>query len=149
MKYEINNKKINIPDQEIEKSMKLLDITQEQAIEMYLCDHDYIKNEEVENLTKKAKENGADKIINRKVIKKSGETTRKPKENPLKEQIIANLHNFLLQNNDFVNIIVTNNTKGGPQGPPFFRLPLKNYGQRNNASTRRFASATCSQSRSA
>ena len=111
MKYEINNKKINIPDQEIEKSMKLLDITQEQAIEMYLCDHDYIKNEEVENLTKKAKENGADKIINRKVIKKSGETTRKPKENPLKEQIITNLHNFLLQNNDFVNIIVTNKSK--------------------------------------
>ena len=111
MKYEINNKKINIPDQEIEKSMKLLDITQEQAIEMYLCDHDYIKNEEVETLTKKAKENGADKIINRKVIKKSGETTRKPKENPLKEQIIANLHNFLLQNNDFVNIIVTNKSK--------------------------------------
>ena len=105
MKYEINNKKINIPDQEIEKSMKLLDITQEQAIEMYLCDHDYIKNEEVENLTKKAKENGADKIINRKVIKKSGETTRKPKENPLKEQIIANLHNFLLQNNDFLNLV--------------------------------------------
>ena len=111
MKYEINNKKINIPDQEIEKSMKLLDITQEQAIEMYLCDHDYIKNEEVENLTKKAKENGADKIINRKVIKKSGETTRKPKENPLKEQIITNLHNFLLQSNDFVNIIVTNKSK--------------------------------------
>ena len=111
MKYEINNKKINIPDQEIEKSMKLLDITQEQAIEMYLCDHDYIKNEEVENLTKKAKENGADKIINRKVIKKSGETTRKPKENPLKEQIITNLHNFLLQNNDFVNIIFTNKSK--------------------------------------
>ncbi len=111
MKYEINNKKINIPDQEIEKSMKLLDITQEQAIEMYLCDHDYIKNEEVETLTKKAKESGADKIINRKVIKKSGETTRKLKENPLKEQIITNLHNFLLQNNDFVNIIVTNKSK--------------------------------------
>lgn len=111
MKYEINNKKINIPDQEIEKSMKLLDITQEQAIEMYLCDHDYIKNKEVENLTKKAKNSGADKIINRKVIKKSGEITRKPKENPLKEQIITNLHNFLLQNSDFVNIIVTNKTK--------------------------------------
>lgn len=111
MKYEINNKKINIPDQEIEKSMKLLDITQEQAIEMYLCDHDYIKNEEVETLTKKAKESGADKIINRKVIKKSGETTRKPKENPLKEQIITNLHKFLTENTDFVNIIVTNKSK--------------------------------------
>ena len=122
MKYEINNKKINIPDQEIEKSMKLLDITQEQAIEMYLCDHDYIKNEEVENLTKKAKENGADKIINRKVIKKSGETTRKPKENPLKEQIIANLHNFLLQNKDFVNIIVTNKSKSID-----FYVNLRNY----------------------
>ena len=111
MRYEIKGKKINIPDQEIEKSMKLLDITQEQAIELYLCDHDYVKNAEAEELTKKAKISGADKIINRKIVKKVGETARKPKENPLKEQIIADLHNFLLQNSDFVNIIVTNKTK--------------------------------------
>ena len=56
MKYNFNGKEINIPDAEIEKSMKLLDISKEEAIEMWLDDNDYTENEEVEKLTEKAKE---------------------------------------------------------------------------------------------
>jgi len=103
MKYEIKGKKINIPDQEIEKSMKLLDITQEQAIEMYLCDHDYIKNEEVETLTKKAKASGADKIVNKAKTTRA-KTERKPKENPLKTSILNCLHKALIDNSEMLNI---------------------------------------------
>lgn len=56
MKYNFNGKEINIPDAEIEKNMKLLDISKEEAIEMWLDDNDYTENEEVEKLTEKAKE---------------------------------------------------------------------------------------------
>lgn len=38
MLYEFNNKRIKIPDEEIKKNMKILDITKEEAIQMYLED---------------------------------------------------------------------------------------------------------------
>lgn len=57
MTYEFQNKKVNIPDTEIENAMKVLDLTKEEAIQMWLEDNDYLKNEEVEELTTKAKAN--------------------------------------------------------------------------------------------
>lgn len=56
MKYNFNGKEINIPDVEIEKNMKVLDISKDEAIGMWLDDNDYTENEVVEELTKKAKE---------------------------------------------------------------------------------------------
>ena len=48
MLYKINEKKsINIPDEEIEKSMKILELTKEEAIQMWLDDNDYTTNEVV------------------------------------------------------------------------------------------------------
>lgn len=111
MRYEFKGKKINIPDQEIEKSMKILELTQEEAIQMYLEDNGYLENEEVEALTKKAKENGADKIINRATPTRKQQTERKPKENPLKEQIIASLHKFLLENSELSQVNIINKSK--------------------------------------
>lgn len=55
MKYNFNGKEINIPDAEIEKNMKALDISKDEAIEMWLDDNDYMENEEAEALTEKAK----------------------------------------------------------------------------------------------
>ena len=58
MKYKLENgKEINIPDADIKNYMKTLDLTEEEAIEMYLDDEGYTENDEVEELTKKAKEN--------------------------------------------------------------------------------------------
>ena len=54
MKYEINGKTIVIADKEIEKSMKLLDLTKEQAIKLYLEDNGYLENEEQTALDEKA-----------------------------------------------------------------------------------------------
>jgi len=56
MRYNFNGKEINIPDAEIANSVKLLGISQQEAIEMWLDDNDYTTNEEVETLTEKAKE---------------------------------------------------------------------------------------------
>lgn len=57
MTYNLNGKNINIPDAEIEKSMKLLELTKEEAIEMWLEDEGYLDNEEQLELEQKAKEN--------------------------------------------------------------------------------------------
>ena len=56
MKYQLKNgKSVNIPDKEIEKSMKALELTKEEAIQMWLEDNDYEVNEEQEELDSKAK----------------------------------------------------------------------------------------------
>lgn len=55
MIYNFNGKNLTIPDEDLKKSMKLLDITKEEAIQMWLDDNDYTINETVEELTAKAK----------------------------------------------------------------------------------------------
>jgi co-chaperonin GroES (HSP10) len=57
MRYNFNGKSINIPDAELEKSMKILGMTKEEAIEMWLEDEGYLDNEEQAELEQKAKEN--------------------------------------------------------------------------------------------
>ena len=54
----VNGKSVNIPDKDIESYMKSLDLTKEQAIEMWLDDEGYTDNEEQLELEKKAKESG-------------------------------------------------------------------------------------------
>ena len=56
MKYDFNGKAINIPDAEIEKLMTTLEITREEAIDTWLFDNDYTDNEEVAEMTEKAKQ---------------------------------------------------------------------------------------------
>jgi len=58
MKYNFNGKDINIPDGDIKKLMTNLDIPKDEAIDVWLDDHDYTDNEEAEAMTKKAKEVG-------------------------------------------------------------------------------------------
>ena len=59
MNHKFNGKNINIPDKEIQNNMRLLGISKEEAIQMWLEDNDYLENEIVVELTKKAKENKA------------------------------------------------------------------------------------------
>lgn len=95
MRYTFEGKTITIPDTELEKSMKLLDISKDEAIQMWLEDNDYCENEEVEILTAKAKENkavqhGAVNVNKSKVI-----TKRERKPDVEKEEIISKLAEFL------------------------------------------------------
>lgn len=57
MNYNFNGKNVRIPDAELEKSMKILSLTKDEAIQLWLEDNDYVENEVVEELTQKAKEN--------------------------------------------------------------------------------------------
>lgn len=56
MKYTLENgKEVNIPDKEIEKYMKSLELSKEDAINLWLEDNDYQVNEEQNELDEKAK----------------------------------------------------------------------------------------------
>ena len=73
IKYEFNGKKLNIPKAEIEKSMKVLGLSKDDAIQMWLEDEGYLENEEQENLCKLAKENK----ITATIHQASGKTEKK------------------------------------------------------------------------
>ena len=94
-----NGKNIRIPDSEIEKNMKLLELTRDEAIQLYLEDEGYLENAEQEALCQKAKANV--KVGN--IVKARADTKPKPttqservkKDDPTKEMIIAEIAEFL------------------------------------------------------
>jgi hypothetical protein len=91
MIYELGKKKIKIPDADIEKSMRIFDITKEQSIQMWLEDEGYLINEEQEALCKKAKDVRITATIHQATSVKPRQKTQKErtqKENPTKEAII-------------------------------------------------------------
>ena len=109
MQVKIDNKTIVIKDSEIKKLMESLEITETEAVETWLFDHDYATNEQVEILTKKAKENKTDKLV------VTDKTKRKPvervaKENPTKELIIAEIAKAL-QNLGVADLKIENKAK--------------------------------------
>ena len=107
MRYDFNGKVINIPDAEIEKSMKLLDLSKEEAIQMYLEDEGYMENEEVEALTAKAKVNKVNHEAKSDKPRKSVKRERKPDVE--KEKIIEILANCL--KNEGFDAEITNKSK--------------------------------------
>lgn len=106
----VKGKDYRIPVTTLRQYMKSLDISEEEAIAMWLDDRDITVNEQVEELTKKAKANKTDKIVVQSKVDKV-KTERKPKENPLKQQIISDLYNFLTKNSTIYDIKVENPTK--------------------------------------
>lgn len=106
----VNNKEYRIPLDTLKHYQKKLDISEEEAIEIWLTDRDITVNEEVEELTKKAKTNKTDKIVVQSKVEKV-KTERKPKENPLKQTIIQDIYNFLAQNSEITDLKIENPTK--------------------------------------
>lgn len=95
MRYTFEGKTVTIPDTELEKSMKLLDISKDEAIQMWLEDNDYCENEEIEILTAKAKENKAVQHGAVNVNKSKTATKRERKPDVEKEETISKLAEFL------------------------------------------------------
>lgn len=93
-----SGKNIKIPDAEIENNMKVLQLSKQAAIQMYLEDMEIEINEEQEALTQKAKSNKITAIIHEAQsdgAKKRGRTKGDRKEDPDKEFIIKELNEFL------------------------------------------------------
>lgn len=96
MKYKLENgKEINIDENMLLKSMSAFGISREEAIQLYLEDNDYEENEEVEELTKKAKDNKITATIHQAKGKEGKKREVKRKEDPDKEWLISQLADTL------------------------------------------------------
>lgn len=94
MVVNVNGKDINVNEKEVNKLVEVLGINEEEAIQTWLEDNDYEVNEEVAELTKKAKENKITATIHgAKKVRAKREVTRK--EDPDKEWLITELADAL------------------------------------------------------
>lgn len=109
MTIDFNGKKIQIPDAELEKSMGILEISQNEAIQLWLEDNDFCENAEATALTKKAKENHAVQHGAVNTNKSKSATKRERKPDVEKEEIIHKLAEFL--ENGGVPVKITNKSK--------------------------------------
>ena len=110
IKYNFNGKMLNIPKKEIEKAMKLLDLSQEDAILMWLEDEGYLENEEQNHLCEVAKMN---KITQN--IHQAGERGRKSSQKPKtvkvsaeKTELFAEILQNLQENHQNVEVLKEN-----------------------------------------
>lgn len=110
MKYNFNGKTVNIPDVEIEKSMKILGLTKDQAIEMWLEDEGYLDNEEQMELTQKAKENKITATIHsaRDTSKPKASKPKTVKVSEEKQSLFADILGNLQENYENVEVLKEN-----------------------------------------
>ena len=99
MKYTLENGKVvNIPDNEIEYNMKTLELSKEEAIDLWLEDNDYQVNEELEELDSKAKKVKIDHQAS--AIDKTEKKDRKPRTVKIsdeKQELFDNIYHFLVE----------------------------------------------------
>lgn len=103
MRYTLDNGRVvNIPDAEIKKNMVMLDLTEEEAIQLWLDDNDFDTNEELEELDAKAKkvkiDHGAGDVKARKKSDKPRVVKVSDAKKELFGQIFANLTSFYANN---------------------------------------------------
>ena len=99
MKYTLpNGKNINIPDSEIKSHMANLQLTEEEAIQLYLEDEGYLDNDELEELDSKAKkvkiQHGASAVDRAEKKEKKPRTVKISDE---KQGLFNNIYNFLVE----------------------------------------------------
>jgi hypothetical protein len=110
MKYNFNGKMINIPDDEIAKAMKNLDLTKEQAIEMWLEDEGYLDNAEQIALCQVAKDNRITQVIHgtHEKPRKKSEKPKTIKISPEKLLLFIQIQEMLEENYENVEILKEN-----------------------------------------
>lgn len=125
MRYNFNGKSLNIPDAELEKSMKMLGLSKEEAIEMWLEDEGFLDNEEQNELCSKAKENK----ITATIHAASGEKKKQSKPKTVKvsdekvklfNEILENLENTY----DFIEVLKENKLIQVKTGDKIFKVDL-------------------------
>lgn len=108
MVYELNGKKIRIPDGDILRLKSTMKISAEEAVKIWLEDEGVLHNEEQENLCKKAKDSGIMRTIHGASAKTAESTPtqreRVKKENPTKGKIITEIAKLLIEFADNVNV---------------------------------------------
>lgn len=126
MKYTLpTGKTINIPDKEIEQSMKALDLTKEEAIEMYLEDEGYLDNDEQIELNEKAKKVKIDhqaSAIDK--TEKKEKKIREVKVSDEKQSLFAEIVENLAENGRNYQILKENKLISVQIGEKIFKIDL-------------------------
>ena len=124
MTYDLNGKKIRIPDTDLERIEKGLGITREEAIEIWLEDEGYEINEEQEALDKSAKASRITQTIHGARANGAKKRTVTRKEDKTKESIIALLAETLKESADEVKIVNIGKLITFKLGDDMFKLDL-------------------------
>ena len=126
MKYTLpSGKTINIPDQIIEKSMKALELSQDEAIEMYLEDEGYLDNEEQNELDEKAKKVKIDHQAS--AVDKTEKKEKKPrvvKISDEKQLLFSQIVEMLTDNEQNYQILKENKLISVQIGEKIFKIDL-------------------------
>lgn len=110
-KMQVNGqeKEIKIPEEDIKRTMKGLDCSVEEAIDIWLEDEGYVTNDEQEALCKKAKDNKITATIHAaKSLEERKPRERERKAAPRKEMIIAKLFQALKEIEGTENVVIEN-----------------------------------------
>lgn len=126
MKYTLpNGKNVNIPDKEIENNMKALELTREEAIEMWLEDEGYLDNEEQNELDEKAKKVKIDHGAS--AVDKTEKKEKKPREIKVsdeKQALFAEIVEKLVENGRNYEILKENKLICVKIGEKTFKIDL-------------------------
>ena len=90
-----NGKKVNIPDTEIKKYMEKLELSQTDAIDLWLEDNDFEVNEEQQALDEKAKKIKIQHDAVGEKPRKKSDKPRTVKVSDAKKELFAQLSQFL------------------------------------------------------
>ena len=123
MKYNHNGKTLNIPDIDIEKIMKGLDVDKDEAIEIWLEDNEYEINEEQEALHQVAKQVRVDHGARADQPQKD-KRERTVKISDEKQAFFAELRDFLTTNYENVTVLKENKLFEVKIGDKIFKLDL-------------------------
>lgn len=120
-----NGKSVRIPREEIERTMKGLDLTEEDSILVWLEDNDYIENAEQIALDKKAKESKITATIHQARADKKVERKQKERKPDLtKDSLVENLKDFLCDYAQNVQIVKVGKLIEFDIGNEHFKLDL-------------------------
>lgn len=128
MKYTLaSGKEIKIPDIDIEKSMKNLELTKEEAIQMWLEDNDYEINDEQVALDNKAKsvkiDHGA-KDISKKPTSKPRTVKISDEKKELFDSILQNLTRCVPVEQENITVLKENKLIEVRIGDKTFKIDL-------------------------
>lgn len=106
MIYKLNNKNIRIPDNEIENLCKVLKVSKEEAVTIWLEDNDYLVNDEQNALDKKAKDSQITQTIHqaKNISRQKSQKERVKKEDIVKKDIISKLSSYLAEFATDINV---------------------------------------------
>lgn len=117
---------LNIPNKELEKSMKILGMSKDEAIGMWLEDEGYLDNDEQIELTQKAKENKITATIHdaRGTDKPKTSKPKTVKVSDEKQALFADILGNLQENYENVEILKQNKLISVKIGEKIFKIDL-------------------------